>query len=425
MLPWRCLRCGEQFQLYREWEKHLRAQSPCEIRQLSWKREDGVNVEQLSALLVKLRQSRSEISEKERWRDMYAIVFPEDAEADIPPPCELPSMHELGLYWLLGTDSRVHLAAIDATCPPHVLLSAKDDLLSDSGYETSYPRSTFGSSSSCDTLSSAATSSSPLGAQNLPLSSLPSKSSSPAFLHPSSAISAGQFPGNSTPTAIAQALADATSAPYLSVAAFANKVVLDKADRPNSEETPETSQPPIKAEPSDSVSSISFHGHLADLSPTSQSCSSPEETDSEQSQNLSAIAVDSFKDKIVETIVEEYVKTVRQSFEVADASDGAWSESNTGTSSSSNPSIHPNSSSVPGPSRKRRMDDGDREDANEEGDERERKHPRMFAIPPVPSGGRRLTAALGPVISVGNTRCHHNAQGAGSHLKHKCKRINM
>jgi hypothetical protein len=75
--------------LFRDEEQlteHQRAASPCDINTLSTSLAgEGFDARQEKELK---RRSRGQRTEKEKWEEMYHILFPDDEDGFSPDPCE-------------------------------------------------------------------------------------------------------------------------------------------------------------------------------------------------------------------------------------------------------------------------------------------------------------------------------------------------
>ena len=65
---------------------HARAPTPCQIREPE--PLDGFTQDQEKRLRSRKKKPGEELTEPEKWRAMYRILFPDMAEDDIPSPCE-------------------------------------------------------------------------------------------------------------------------------------------------------------------------------------------------------------------------------------------------------------------------------------------------------------------------------------------------
>lgn len=85
----RCARCGETFEAESNLEAHYRLPQRCEVRPEALQPEE-LTKEQEKAL----RRRKKLVSEEEKWRDMYRILFPVADDGDggdddnIPSPCQ-------------------------------------------------------------------------------------------------------------------------------------------------------------------------------------------------------------------------------------------------------------------------------------------------------------------------------------------------
>lgn len=85
----RCARCGDVFEEDSALQDHYRLPERCEI-QVGGLEPEGLTKEQEKAL----RKRKKLVSEEEKWRDMYRIIFPatggddRDINDEIPSPCQ-------------------------------------------------------------------------------------------------------------------------------------------------------------------------------------------------------------------------------------------------------------------------------------------------------------------------------------------------
>jgi len=84
-----CHRCCEPFEVEEDLQLHARAPTPCQIREPE--PIDGFTQDQEKRLRSRKKKPGEELTEPEKWRAMYRILFPDVAEDDIPSPCEYPS----------------------------------------------------------------------------------------------------------------------------------------------------------------------------------------------------------------------------------------------------------------------------------------------------------------------------------------------
>ena len=82
--PLQCLRCGECFNSAEEQTEHLRLAEACIVGAVET--ADGFDDAQEARL--KSRKSLTTLTEAEKWRRVWKILFPQDADADIPEPCK-------------------------------------------------------------------------------------------------------------------------------------------------------------------------------------------------------------------------------------------------------------------------------------------------------------------------------------------------
>ena len=84
-LPIFCPRCYEHFKDEAMLHDHQRATNPCT-------RRPEMTIEGFNKLQEKKLRSRkkphSALSEEDKWKDMYRILFPGDNETCMPSPCK-------------------------------------------------------------------------------------------------------------------------------------------------------------------------------------------------------------------------------------------------------------------------------------------------------------------------------------------------
>ncbi|KAI1123194.1 hypothetical protein F5Y10DRAFT_252291 [Nemania abortiva] len=83
-LPISCRRCYAAFKTEEELDSHIRSSEQCEVRQQPSPIE-GFNASQRVELKSRPRGLKH-MSEPQKWRRIYLILFPETAESDIPSP---------------------------------------------------------------------------------------------------------------------------------------------------------------------------------------------------------------------------------------------------------------------------------------------------------------------------------------------------
>jgi len=84
-LPIFCPRCYEHFKDEAMLHDHQRATNPCA-------RRPEMTIEGFNKLQEKKLRSRkkshSALSEEDKWKDMYRVLFPGDNETCMPSPCK-------------------------------------------------------------------------------------------------------------------------------------------------------------------------------------------------------------------------------------------------------------------------------------------------------------------------------------------------
>jgi hypothetical protein len=84
MLPIHCFRCQETFDSDQTLQTHMRTDPPCRV--LNGKAMQGINQTQ-EKLLRSRKKLHKNMTEVEKWKDVYAILFPDDDPAEWPSPC--------------------------------------------------------------------------------------------------------------------------------------------------------------------------------------------------------------------------------------------------------------------------------------------------------------------------------------------------
>jgi hypothetical protein len=82
-LPIRCNRCQDGFPNDAEFVIHQRLPENCPLRQAD--PIDGLSKAQEQELR---KRKKTTLSEEDKWKEMYRILFPDDSDEDIPSPCE-------------------------------------------------------------------------------------------------------------------------------------------------------------------------------------------------------------------------------------------------------------------------------------------------------------------------------------------------
>ncbi|KAH7036267.1 hypothetical protein B0J12DRAFT_268996 [Macrophomina phaseolina] len=87
VLPIICPRCHERFATNRNLTDHLMAPERCPAVEEQLESMLGLNQDQVAQLKKKTR-ARALMSEAQKWRMVFQIVFPDVEECDIPSPCK-------------------------------------------------------------------------------------------------------------------------------------------------------------------------------------------------------------------------------------------------------------------------------------------------------------------------------------------------
>jgi hypothetical protein len=91
-LPAHCARCWKTFADAKALIEHTRCPEPCTL--INQPEMQGINMEQDTKLRSRKRGRGSKqklepnMSEAEKWRQMYKIIFPDTEEDMIPPACK-------------------------------------------------------------------------------------------------------------------------------------------------------------------------------------------------------------------------------------------------------------------------------------------------------------------------------------------------
>lgn len=85
-----CPRCCERFETDDELSTHARAPEPCEVREPEL--HDGFTQAQEKRLRSRKKDravaGTEDLSEAQKWRQMYQILFPDVRAEEIPSPCK-------------------------------------------------------------------------------------------------------------------------------------------------------------------------------------------------------------------------------------------------------------------------------------------------------------------------------------------------
>ena len=85
-LPPQCQRCYLRFESVSELGEHARSRDACPLRPPPANTPVGINEHQ--EMQLKRRTLFSGLTEVEKWTKVYQILFPDEDESMIPPPCE-------------------------------------------------------------------------------------------------------------------------------------------------------------------------------------------------------------------------------------------------------------------------------------------------------------------------------------------------
>jgi hypothetical protein len=76
-----CLRCFSKFQNEQELTSHVETKPICEIQEQPQNSIEGITEDQE----LKLRKKKTNMTEPDRWKEMYEIIFPGEP---VPEPCK-------------------------------------------------------------------------------------------------------------------------------------------------------------------------------------------------------------------------------------------------------------------------------------------------------------------------------------------------
>jgi hypothetical protein len=82
-----CPRCWNFFESKDRLNDHIKAAERCESKTLSFSLCDEGFDERQEKELRKRRKNQSR-TEKEKWKEMYHVLFPDDDYSAIPDPCK-------------------------------------------------------------------------------------------------------------------------------------------------------------------------------------------------------------------------------------------------------------------------------------------------------------------------------------------------
>ncbi|KAL2148641.1 hypothetical protein VTH82DRAFT_2195 [Thermothelomyces myriococcoides] len=83
-LPIQCPRCWEQFKVESQLQDHLQQDPPCPIRQ-NRVIQEGFTKEQEKKLRSR-KKTHADMTDEDKWREIYMILFPDDDPETIPSP---------------------------------------------------------------------------------------------------------------------------------------------------------------------------------------------------------------------------------------------------------------------------------------------------------------------------------------------------
>jgi hypothetical protein len=119
-LPITCPRCKSEFKSDEERAEHLVAENRCDLVTVTGR--EGFSPDQKKRLKARPRKQLP-LSEVEKWKEMYLILFKDTEECDIPTPCENPRLKNLVI-------ANIHLV-YDAPCAQEyqILIDFKDHIV--------------------------------------------------------------------------------------------------------------------------------------------------------------------------------------------------------------------------------------------------------------------------------------------------------
>jgi NAD-dependent SIR2 family protein deacetylase len=86
MVRTHCYRCFATFKNEEELEHHARQEPQCE--KCDKPAEQMIGVTKIAKEKLKARTSLSALSDVDKWKHIYGIVFPEVKSEDVPSPCK-------------------------------------------------------------------------------------------------------------------------------------------------------------------------------------------------------------------------------------------------------------------------------------------------------------------------------------------------
>jgi len=81
-----CTRCGETFKRQDDLTAHSRLSQGCELKNYDIP-DPSEGFDKAKEALLKKKRKLPNLTEEQKWKDMFMILFPEDAESTIPSPC--------------------------------------------------------------------------------------------------------------------------------------------------------------------------------------------------------------------------------------------------------------------------------------------------------------------------------------------------
>lgn len=88
-LPIQCPRCWEAFKADSQLQSHLQQDPPCAI-QGNRTLQEGFTKDQEKRLRSR-KKTHADMTDEDKWREIYMVLFPDDDQSLVPSPCECQS----------------------------------------------------------------------------------------------------------------------------------------------------------------------------------------------------------------------------------------------------------------------------------------------------------------------------------------------
>jgi hypothetical protein len=85
-LPTQCPRCWEPFKADAPLQEHLQQDPPCAVRS-NRTLQEGFTKDQEKKLRSR-KKTHADMTDEDKWREIYLILFPDDDQSTVPSPCE-------------------------------------------------------------------------------------------------------------------------------------------------------------------------------------------------------------------------------------------------------------------------------------------------------------------------------------------------